>query len=255
MEMLTAQRVGRRFSRALRTYDCEAHVQQEVCSRMASWLVPYIRETGITRALEIGCGTGSFTSYLQALFPNAEWTLNDLSEACTREASLRYCKSASVLVGDAETVLWTGRYQLIASASTVQWFSNPGLWVKKMSRLQCEGDLLCFTTYMPGTLCETRQITGKGLEYPSMEQWHEWLSAFYDTIFARSETLCLRFDSPLAVLRHLKDTGVTGTGGEFWTRSRLHSFEEKYRAAYEGKDGKVKLTYVPAYFLMKRNAS
>lgn len=248
------QRTERRFTRAQQTYDREAYAQQEICLRMAEWLAPYVRERDrFTSALEIGCGTGGFTKYLLSLLPCTCWTLNDLCEVNAQETLRLYGgKECKLCVGDAEEIEWKGRYQLIASASTVQWFRRPWLWGKQMADLQDSGDLLCFTSFLPGTLTEIRTLTGKGLDYPTEEDWLGWLGNSYHPLFTRSEQICLYFESPLAVLRHLKETGVTATGGEFWTRSRLATFERMYRERYQTEDGKVSLTYLPVYFLLEK---
>lgn len=253
MDALTTKQIERRFTRALQSYDREALVQQAICRKAAAWLAPWLEERErFVSALEIGCGTGGFTRYLQALLPDARWTLNDLSEPCACEAARRYAAPGTVVcAGDAEGIDWRGRFQLIASSSAVQWFTYPEQWIGKMARLQCEGDLLCFTTFLPGTFREIRMLTGRGLDYPEEAQWLTWLQPSYRPLLLRQGTVKLRFASPWDVLKHLKETGVTATGNEFWTRRRLAAFDAAYREAFSEPDGSVVLTYKPVYFILE----
>ena len=121
-----------------------------------------------------------------------------------------------------------------------------------LCRLQEPGDLLFFTSFLQGTLSEIYELTGKGLSFPPESDWLTWSASSYRPLHVSSETICLYFNSPVDVLRHLKHTGVTATGGEFWTRNRLASFVEKYQEKFQTTDGKVVLTFVPVYFLLER---
>lgn len=258
MDALMLQRAKCRFSRATDTYDEAAQAQQQICLHAARLLSPHLvsyREKNriFQSALEIGCGTGGFTKYLQRLLPDARWTINDLCEANARLAAQRYATHpVSIQAGDAENVDWQGRYQLIASASVVQWFREPRLWLERMASLQEPGDLLFFTSFLQGTLSEIYELTGKGLSFPPESDWLAWSASSYRPLHVSSETIYLYFNSPVDVLRHLKHTGVTATGGEFWTRNRLASFVEKYQEKFQRTDGKVVLTFIPVYFLLER---
>ena len=55
----------------------------------------------------------------------------------------------------------------------------------------------------------------------------------------------LRWD----VLRHLKDTGVTGIRPCHWTRKKLADFSMRYAGRYAAPDGGVTLTYHPIYII------
>lgn len=250
---ISRKQIERCFTRARCSYDHAATAQQAICRRASALLAPFLSGE-IRTALEVGCGTGGFTRHLQRLLPAARWTLNDLSEPCAREAS-RYAPRATLAVGDAERMEWAGRFNLVASASTVQWFAEPWAWVERIAHCQQSGDLLCLTTFLPGNLGEIRQLTGKGLDYPPSESWRRWLSPFYDLKILEGETLRLAYPSPLDVLKHLKQTGVTATGSEFWTRSRLADFSDRYQSHFTLEGGWVGLTYLPLYILAIKKES
>ena len=61
--------------------------------------------------------------------------------------------------------------------------------------------------------------------------------------FRRSYTL--HFDSPIDLLRHLRDTGVTGTPGN---RHKGFNFIKRYRETF-GETQEITLTYCPVYII------
>lgn len=243
--------IGRRFSRASATYDEAAIAQRHIAVRLADDLVRYRKESNFSpgRALEIGCGTGLLTRHLLRLYPDAAWTLNDIQSAGAEKA-LGYCpKGTEFICKDAETLEGDNHYSLIASASTFQWLAEPAQFVRKLAAWQSAGDVLLFSTFLADTLKEIRDLTGQGLHYPAMEQWRDWLAQDYDVYAMEQESLTLSFDSPLEVLQHLKQTGVTATQNGVWTRGRLRSFCEAYRCFYQNERNQVIITYQPLYVL------
>ena len=56
-----------------------------------------------------------------------------------------------------------------------------------------------------------------------------------------------------AVLYHLKETGVTGTGKQHWTRRELNRFCEEYIRLF-GDNQSVPLTYHPIYIIAKKRS-
>ena len=62
----------------------------------------------------------------------------------------------------------------------------------------------------------------------------------------------LKFDSPLSVLKHLKETGVTATNNQIWHYKKIVRFCEQYRQQYADEQGNVSLTYVPILMLAQK---
>lgn len=246
--------IRQRFSRALDTYDRHAVAQQHICRRLASLLRGWLAPSSAPRILEVGCGTGGFTRELLAscrglaLSPS-EWVVNDLCDACrTSVADILQGEPWTYLPGDAEQLDFPGTYDLIASASALQWFDRPDAFIRKATRMLPAGGVLLFNTFGPSNLQEIKELTGKGLLYPSEEEVKGWFPPSLKVAEWEAEELTLRFPSPADVLRHLKYTGVTATGTAFWTPGRLQRFCRDYAERFShGKD--VVLTYQPLYVL------
>lgn len=250
METIETHRLCQRFSRALPTYPEHAVAQQQISKHLASLLSAYT-DSVFKRALEIGCGSGGFTRELKHNSRIDEWVVNDLCEACLPAVeSLFPDASPTFLAGDAASLCFPGRYDLIASASAFQWINDLPSFFRKLAALLEPAGVLLFSTFGPDNLKEIKQLTGKGLIYPSLPQIRNWLIPSFRLLHAEEKSIPLLFRSPLDVLKHLKYTGVTATAGRtIWTRSKQEAFSNRYRQLFATPTNEVILTYQPIYIL------
>lgn len=244
-------RIRQCFAKALSSYNEHAVAQRHI----HGYLEKLLRDAGRTvygRLLEIGCGTGGFTRRLVSTCGGhgAEWVLNDLCTACREPVS--ECMEGekwSYLCGDAEQVTFTGKYDLIASASVIQWFARPEACIRKWVSLLNPGGYLLLNTFGKKNLKEIKSLTGNGLEYPAVQEVAGWVDLpEMKILHLQEETLTLLFPSPADVLKHLKYTGVTATGSGSWTKGQLQHFCTAYASRYSVQQ-EVALTYQPIYLL------
>lgn len=206
------------------------------------------------KILEIGCGTGLLTSQLQRTFPNVDLYLNDLvEELCYHAATINQVPQTHCFPGDVEKLFLPLSFDLIASASTFQWFTTPEETFMKLSKQLEQNGVLVFSTFGKFNLREIRLTTGGGLDYRSKEELEKMLKPYFKIEGMEEELHTLEFDSPLAVLQHLKKTGVNVSGDPtIWTKGRMDAFIKDYNARF-AVDGKVTLTYHPLYFVCRKN--
>lgn len=246
--------IRRRFSKAVPTYIQKANVQLEVAHRMSQLVKTYIPSCERQRVVEIGCGTGAFTrAYLSDESPKT-LLLNDLCPEV--KSSLDDLMSGQVIFcpGDAERMEFPVNQDLFVSCSAIQWFDSPeDFFVKCFHRLR-DGGCWAFTTFGPRNLEEVAQLTSVSLPYRSQHQLIGELSSRYQILYSDEEIRRLVFESPMEVLKHLKETGVTGIGGHAWTRNRLAEFCSDYERRFSLPEGGVSLTYHPIYVIAKKNA-
>lgn len=244
MEAIEAKQIHIRFTRALSSYDNHADAQHRISRKLAS-LLPHQANIRYKRMLEIGCGTGGFTGVLKQQCHIDEWILNDLCEDCQEKIEQLFPGSPPrFIAGDAETLSFPGKFDLIASASVFQWMKEPETFLHKLSGLLMQQGLLLFSTFVPGNLYEIKELTGKGLVYPTSDTLVGWLStADFNLLHQEEDTIVLTFKTPLDVLRHLKATGVTATGNGCWTKGRQESFCRQYAEQFATTDGQV--THIP----------
>lgn len=246
------ERIVTRFTRALDSYDAEAVAQRQICRRLIGLLRRYAGSR-FRRILEIGCGTGGFTRLLRDCCSADEWYLNDLCEGCRETATGLFATGHPVFIaGDAETAAFPGQFDLIASASAFQWIRHPEAFLHRLAAMLSAEGTMVFNTFAPDNLREVRLLSGRGLNYPTAEQLTEWIRTNYRLLHMEEERIVLTFDTPMDVLRHLKATGVTATGGGHWTRREQTDFCRRYTKMFSTADNKVTLTYCPLYVVADR---
>ena len=241
--MIDKNQVAQHFSAAAKSYDHEAFVQQQINRRLVQMLLQHGKKQ-FDRVLEIGCGTGGLTRLLNQNCEVVHWVLNDLYDS----KRFDFLSQVEFISGDAETIDLDGDFNLIASASAVQWFERPSEILKKWAGLLVSDGLLLFSGFLPDNFCEVRAACGLGLDYFTAEQWQGWLEPYFDIKAFETAKYRLSFHHPREVLHHIRATGVGGVGagcGNF----RLAKFCRRYPKQDENS---CELTYAPFYVLAEK---
>ncbi len=233
-------RIARAFAASLPTYEENAGVQLALAARLLE-LCRYHRCGAGGRLLEIGCGTGWLGEQLAALIEPELFWLNDLApELCAHSAARISAGDSScavrTLVGDIEELPLPPRLDLVLSSSTLQWMADlPGLFTR-INEALVPGGYLLFSIFGAGTMAEIAALSGRGLRYFTTGEVTEMLSAFellsVETVEEKSF-----FPSLIALLRHIRNTGVGGLERRRWTRASLADFERRYRRHFGSKEG------------------
>lgn len=218
--MHNKQGIRRNFARRAATYDAHAQVQRLMADEL-------LHRCGIQAAraqsiLEIGCGTGYLTRELRRMNPGAVLVAVDLDVALvqTARARLNGASSAVWLVADGET-LARGRFDLIISNSTFQWFSKPGETLKKYGERLTPGGTLAFAAMGPRTFQElgaSLKIAAAGqgghfdipaADFLGQKTWEDLLrQAGFGEVRTISELLVIDFPSVRDFLKSIQATGV-----------------------------------------------
>ncbi len=245
--------IRRRFAKAVGSYSIRADVQRQIAYHMADAIGKYIPSGGWRNVLEIGCGTGMFTrAFLHRATPE-RLLLNDLCpEVEPYLTDLLANKRIHFAASDAEALNFPSGQNLIVSCSAIQWFDQPEKFLAGCRKLLTADGYLAFSTFGPQNVKEVVSLTSDTLPYRSLKELTDVLSAEYQIVYSREEKLKLSFASPLEVLKHLKETGVTGIRRQSWTRGELDDFCRRYKEQYTAPDGTVPLTYHPIYMICKK---
>ncbi len=248
-QRMRKETVRHKFSRAADTYDEHAHVQQEVARRLFTLLPDKQYRT----ILEIGCGTGNYTSLLVKKLPEARITALDFSPEMIQIAQKKTgSHPVHFLCRDGENYLTgdTGCFDLITSNGALQWFDRPDLAFRHIQKRLTSPGLFLFSIFGPETLRELRQgfdaVLNIPLElpaasFPDRKKLAGSLEAVFDHVEIDELRLTKKYDSLLHLLRHLQKTGTGGfqESGPVLTPSRLRKLDQwfsrhnSYRLTYQ----------------------
>ncbi len=234
----------------LRTLQPETLLLNDLCPEMEECIHDLLTGGGrLLRAPQAGNASGVLYDADVELYgaetpsENAKVPLYGSSPATT---------AVSFLPCDAETLDFPQGTDLITSCSTLQWFADTERFFARCHRFLSDGGILAFSTFGKKNMREIHTLTGHGLEYLSLDNLKVLLSPRFEILYAEEEIVSLPFGTPLEVLRHLKQTGVTGTEKRVWTRGRLQSFCDEYIRMCGNDDRSVSLTYHPIYVIARK---
>lgn len=204
--------IAQSFGNASHTYDKDAPVQKwtalQLCKR--------IQEKNLAQdidCLEIGCGTGFLTAGLLDVFPNANWTISDLSENMLMTCRNRVGEVGEFIIMDGEYPNVGKKFDLIVSSLAVQWFHNLEEGLKRLCALLKPGGLLMLTTMGKDSFVEWRNIlSAQGLpvglhDYPDVDEINRYSIGSSDLQVETIKHL-QDYENALAFLKSLKAIGA-----------------------------------------------
>ncbi|MCU4414811.1 malonyl-ACP O-methyltransferase BioC [Acinetobacter sp. WU_MDCI_Axc73] len=245
--------IAQRFAKAGQSYTEQAIIQKQISQHLCQLMQASCSEH-LPHILEIGCGSGNLTQQVAANFHVEKWYLNDLYPQV--QSHFQSNLPIQWMIGDIETLTLPQHLDAIVSSSAVQWMMDlPELLLRCHDALKAQG-WLCFSTFGPDNLTEIKQLTGQGLHYWSINDWRQQLEQLgFDVIWLEQQHLSMQFETPKAVLKHLKATGVTGASvqQQRWTKRSLTEFYQRYQQ-FQLENQQYSLTYHPIYCIARRNA-
>lgn len=250
--------VERRFSIGAARYEAHAHVQRLSAADLLAFTLEAPPGGRVERILEPGCGTGLYTRMLLDAFPGAAIDGVDISEAMVRLARERVADPrARFERADAEEIV-AGRYDLITSNATFQWFLEFDRTVRRLASLLPDGGLLTFSFFGPGTFAEldealrTEPPAGRdggaprAAERPaaaaflSRRDIESTLSSVFPRMDVAERVYRQEFRDLADLLRSIRYTGTGGSGPRgSWSPGRLARVERAYRERFGG----IRATY------------
>jgi len=149
-------RVQQAFSKQAASYDKHAGLQAYAAGHSAELLSSLMLRSAVPdgAVLEIGCGTGLFSSKLLKLFPDRPIVCSDISDDMLDACRLRLASQAAYddrvrfLNLDAEYLDEENKYAVIASSFALQWFFEPMEGLLRLCAALKPGGLLLFS--LPG---------------------------------------------------------------------------------------------------------
>lgn len=239
--------VAQRFEQAASTYDSEALMQKSVASSLWKLTLLHAALDVDSQVLEVGCGTGLLTRQLYERFNSENIRLWDIAMCpdgidkthftrCDAEVAIKSVSPAS--------------FDLIISASTLQWFNSPSTFIADAVKTLRPGGVLAVSTYGPNMCGELRQAGYAVCNYPSLDSLLSLLDPDSTEVFeAADDTIFQQFDSPCDVIRHLRLTGVNALSRRPIPPAQMRGILANYPL---DADGKATLTFNPIYCIIKK---
>ena len=242
------------FGSAADTYNDNAIVQREVLLRLLAKLK--LMSLDINTLLDLGSGTGAASEELQTQFGIESYVAMDLALPMLQYARLNATIPANKNVcGDAEALPFKDQsFNLVLSASTLQWCNNISTVFNDCLRVLRSKGLFIFSLFGPETLKELRSSFAQVDPYPRVKTFTDMhqlgdllVQVGFHAPVMEMELLTLEYQHPMQLLRDLKSTGATnqlqnrckGLLTKRQLNAALHAYEQyrlpngKYPATYE----------------------
>ena len=271
-EISDMNRVGRNFHRQAGEYDRHAVVQKRVVESLTRLVASHCASPP-QRALDIGCGTGAMLIALRKLYPLAGLYGLDLAFNMTVRANEQLRGAAVLVNGDAEILPFGARsFELLVSASTLQWVDGLDACFQECLRVLRPGGLLCAAFFGGGTLWELQESyraalvelydgdRGHAGRLRRFRDCHDVRRALddagFDQVVVSSETEIEYHTDVAALLRAIKGVGATtpartaGVGGLGW-RGVLNAMSANYQGRFQ-RNGKIPATYDVIYLVARK---
>ena len=220
------------FNKHYNVYEKYSLAQKQVAKNLLDYMgKSNIFDTKINSIFEIGCGTGIFTKEYRKYFLHSDLILNDIFDVREFIKDIDY----NIFIQENIEELDIPKSDLVVSSSVFQWIKDKDSLIRNIAE---NTDNLCFSSYVSGNLIEIKNHFDISLDYLNIEEFKEILKKYFSSVKSYSETIKLDFKAPMAVLKHLKHTGVTGF--QRTSISKIKTFKDNI------------LTYEVAYFICQK---
>jgi len=264
--MSDAGRVAAAFHQKATEYDQHILVQKRVVANLAAAFELHSGRSPES-ILDVGTGTGALLEKLHSLYPHASLTGVDIALnmcLCAQKKLGAICQTVN---GDAEDLPFrAGSFDLVVSASALQWVGNLPAAIHEMRRVVRPGGDVCLALFCHGTLDELqhcfRDVTGRraagGTQrasrlhaFRTAEEVRSILNEMdFERFVVTVETEVDWYDDLHSLLRSIKNIGAgTVSGGSVsglgW-RGVLQETSRLYQERY-GQNGRIPATYKVLY--------
>ena len=231
------------FSDRASTYDENACAQHRISRHLVDmWCDAAGSDRNAGRVLEIGVGTGAYTRMYLERFAVSSLELWDIAPGVGSGLPVAVdCVDAEPAIAEVEAE----SYDVITSASAMQWFNSPMRFMWHMMRALAPGGLAVVSTFGPATLGELSAYRESALRYPdvrSIERMAKMVAGTGDEIRVATEEIVVNFADTRALVDHLRLTGVNAGAQPSGVPAMRRLMTSGLR----------KLTYQPIYVLMRK---
>jgi malonyl-CoA O-methyltransferase len=146
-----SESIALRFGRQAQHYERNALLQREAAQTLAHFVAPEGHLPGDGPVVEIGCGTGLFTSLVTQM--NRTYLATDIAPEMVAACRTRFATAAGMefAVMDGQAMHFTRPPDLIVSNLVFQWFTDPARTISELANLT---ETLAFSVLVDGSFPE-----------------------------------------------------------------------------------------------------
>jgi len=152
----------------------------------------------VHKIIDIGCGTGITSMQMRNVYPNAVYTLCDISENMIHKAKIKI-PNAQFMICDAEGYNFVEKYDLGVSNLAMQWFESMDFFLEKILK-NCNH--FAFSTLLDQSFCEFNN------HYPSLEELKNICEKHGTLIDFETKKYVLQFENAFGAARYLRKLGA-----------------------------------------------
>lgn len=238
--------IKKQFEKSFSSYNQNAIVQKIMAERLVQNLSSI--KTEFNSVLELGCGTGILTKELVKNINFKAYYANDLVEK-SKKYIAEIIPNSEFFCGNALKIKSKKKQDLIISNAMFQWFNNLNNICSHCQKQLNSDGFLAFSTFSDKNFKEIRDLTGISLEYKTFEEIKKIVNENFEIIHAKEFEHTLKFNNPLELLAHMKNTGVNSLTAQHWRFKEVKEFCDKYKEKYP----EITLTYSPVIVVCKNN--
>lgn len=252
--------VAHSFSHSAASYDAAAELQRRIGDNLLS-MVP-VQVYGV--AVDLGCGTGHFSTLLKQQLVVGQVLGLDIAEGMLSYAESQAGRSGlSWCCGDAEQLpLADGSVSLLFSNLALQWCADLQAVFNEAMRVLAPGGRLLFSTLGPDTLYELKSAWKKVDGYVhvnnfvSLSEVEATATRTGFNCHSKEQRVVMEYRHVLQLARELKALGAhnlnAGRPAGLTGRRRLLQLQEHYEP-FRNSRGMLPATYQTYYLSMSKN--
>ena len=263
--MPEVSKIAAAFHKKADRYDQNVLVQKRVVSQLAGSIKRHLSQAPES-ILDVGTGTGALLEQLHSLYPAARLTGVDIALNMCLRAQQKLGDACHIVNGNAETLPFkSGTFELIVSASVLQWVSDLSVAISEMCRVVRPGGEISIAFFCHGSLGELQhcfreassQLSGNS---ENTSRLHDFWTVDdvksivnemdFERVVLTVETETDWYDDLHTLLKTIKNIGAGtvsgGSGNGLGWRGVLQEASRLYQKLY-GQNGKIPATYNVLY--------
>lgn len=269
--MPDVSRVAAAFHQKADVYDHHTLVQKRVVTNLAAAVELHLNRKP-EHILDVGTGTGALLERLHARYHDAGLTGVDIAHNMCLRTQQKLGPTCSAVTGNAENLPFRdGVFDLVVSASALQWVGDLSAALREMHRVVQSGGYISLAFFCQGTLgemqscfreavshygCRNTQHINRLHDFWSVDDVTSIVSGIdFDKSVVTVETEVDWYDNLLALLRSIKNIGAGsitgGTGNGLGWRGILQDASRLYQERY-GESGRIPATYKVLYLTARK---